>query len=543
MKKFTKILLSFASILLPFSLAIASTIPLTPSVFETALTAPQQTTDTTLTLANGNLVNGNPLNGFVCLTIDSGQANLEYECGTAVGPAVSGLVRGIDPLTGTSTVASLVFTHRRGADVKITDFPFTTIIGRILSGIDTLPNVISYATSTATSTLNGANIPSVAYVNAQTSSASSSAVATLLSSNNTWAGINTYTPAAVFTGGFTSNATSTLSKGALLGSGYDCGTGSLNTQMCAKAYIDSVAVAGASNANDTTKGIVQTATAAQAAAGTSIGSTGARLTLGANISATVSPGAANTVVVSNTSGKIDPSFLNGTENYAFGGNDTFTSFLGGNIKATSTNATTTVGSPAVPILDIGKNIQIFTSDGNFSVPVGITKIYAQVIGGGAGSGAASGNTGPGSGGGSGGYVEGIFDVSATSTVHIAIGLGGQNSAGTTFLSGMASSTGGTGGAGTTNSSQPGGAAGIGHVATAFLSTAIASGGMPGGNSIIGTGSVSGSGGSSPFGGGGTPLNSTSAGINGTGYGSGGSGGFGLNQSGSNGANGVVIIRY
>jgi hypothetical protein len=50
-----------------------------------------------------------------------------------------------------------------------------------------------------------------------------------------------------------------------------------DTDTANKVYVDNVAVSGAPNANETTKGIVQIATNAQMGAGTSNGSTGARL--------------------------------------------------------------------------------------------------------------------------------------------------------------------------------------------------------------------------------------------------------------------------
>lgn len=62
-----------------------------------------------------------------------------------------------------------------------------------------------------------------------------------------------------------------------------CSTSSGNTSICDKAYVDGVAVAGASNANETTKGIVELATSLEAASSTSSGSTGARLGLPASM--------------------------------------------------------------------------------------------------------------------------------------------------------------------------------------------------------------------------------------------------------------------
>ena len=54
-------------------------------------------------------------------------------------------------------------------------------------------------------------------------------------------------------------------------------TPSVSTDAASKGYVDGVAVAGAPNASTTVKGIVQEATLAQVQAGTSTGSTGARL--------------------------------------------------------------------------------------------------------------------------------------------------------------------------------------------------------------------------------------------------------------------------
>lgn len=72
------------------------------------------------------------------------------------------------------------------------------------------------------------------------------------------------------TWGFAANATTTT----------NC---AIASEYCNKAYVDSVAVAGASNADDSTKGIVEMATGLEAASSTSLGSTLARLAIGSNI--------------------------------------------------------------------------------------------------------------------------------------------------------------------------------------------------------------------------------------------------------------------
>jgi hypothetical protein len=76
------------------------------------------------------------------------------------------MVRGIDYLTGTSTVTSLEFSHRRGASVKITDAPFILILGNVINGSDSLYIPIHYDSSVSTSSLasNRQNIASAGLV-------------------------------------------------------------------------------------------------------------------------------------------------------------------------------------------------------------------------------------------------------------------------------------------------------------------------------------------------------------------------------------------
>lgn len=124
-----------------------------PSVFETYLSSQQGTGDTTMTLASGSLRDGTSLTGYQCFTVDSNSPSLEYECGTASGGTVTGLVRGIDAVSGTTSVASLIFSHRLGADVKITDYPSLTYLIRMANGSDTYDQPIFYNSSISTSTL------------------------------------------------------------------------------------------------------------------------------------------------------------------------------------------------------------------------------------------------------------------------------------------------------------------------------------------------------------------------------------------------------
>ena len=73
----------------------------------------------------------------------------------------------------------------------------------------------------------------------------------------------------------------------------------------------STSFAGVSNGTYANKGIFQEATRANVASGTTVGSSGANLVIGVGETATSSQ-ASTTVVVTNTSGQIDQSFLSGT---------------------------------------------------------------------------------------------------------------------------------------------------------------------------------------------------------------------------------------
>lgn len=84
-----------------------------------------------------------------------------------------------------------------------------------------------------------------------------------------------------------------------------------DNHLATKAYVDSVAVSGAPNASTTVKGLVEIATAAELAAGTATGGTGAILTAGGASFKSTSAGAgdANKVPVLDANGLLDYSFL------------------------------------------------------------------------------------------------------------------------------------------------------------------------------------------------------------------------------------------
>jgi len=147
--------------------------------------------------------------------------------------------------------------------------------------------------------------------------------------------------------------------------------GSPTTTLATKYYVDSVAVAGASDANTVTKGIVELATASEAASSTATGGTGANLVIAAS-TATDTPNTASRatrVLMSDMTGYLKQTWLNLTESFTPSGTWNFLSNVGigtstpyaslsiaghtgvvANIfTATSTSATSTLQNLRVPL--------------------------------------------------------------------------------------------------------------------------------------------------------------------------------------------------
>lgn len=130
-----------------------ASLPQAVAVFETSLAAPITTGATSMTLVANSVRGGGSLSGYNCFTIDEGTAQAEFVCGSVSGTSVTSMTRGVSPSTGTSTIAALQFAHRRGASVKITDFPVIQIIKAQLSGEETIDAPIKYSASIATTTI------------------------------------------------------------------------------------------------------------------------------------------------------------------------------------------------------------------------------------------------------------------------------------------------------------------------------------------------------------------------------------------------------
>lgn len=178
---------------------------------------------------------------------------------------------------------------------------------------------------------------------------------------------------------------------------------------------------------------------------------------------------------------------------------------------------------------------VFTSSGSWAVPVGVTTVYATLVGGGGGGG--YGGQG-GSGGGGGGSILGYPIGVSGGTVSVVVGQAGSggvaNGAGTSGTASQVSYGGliltvGGGGGGGAN----GAAAGVGGSGGGIAYSS------PGGSGHLGyasDGRIGHTGGGSAFGAGGTMGPNAPGGW-------GGGGGGGAYGNGGPGAPGIVILEY
>ena len=257
-------------------------LPSGTALFETSLQAPITSTAVTMTVRANSVSGGNTLTGYQCFTIDEGSAQAEFVCGTISGTTISSMTRGVDPITATSTNSALQFAHRRGANVKITDFPLIQVMRNIINGGESFPNALTFD------------------------------------------GKLTYSSAPSITG---------------------------TLDIITKDYADAIANQGAATATEAVGGIVELATAIEAASSTDNGVT--RPMVLQSKYATTSPDTTTSplIVMAEVGGKIKQAWLNLTEAFTWTGAHIFSSnvTIGGTlgVTGTSTLATTTISKLTV----------------------------------------------------------------------------------------------------------------------------------------------------------------------------------------------------
>ena len=136
-------------------------IPTPVALFETTLAANITSSATSMTLTSAADKTGTTLaSSTYAFIIDEGSASEEMVLADCTATVCTNMTRGINVLTGTSTTASLQFAHRRGSSVKITDGPQIMILTRIINGIGSFPNPLTFdgvATYSTAPTFNNNN--------------------------------------------------------------------------------------------------------------------------------------------------------------------------------------------------------------------------------------------------------------------------------------------------------------------------------------------------------------------------------------------------
>ena len=222
-------------------------LPSGTALFETSLQDRITANDTTMTLVSASTTSGEDVSGYNCFIVDEGRSDAEFICGTVSGKTVSSLERGISRVTGTSTVALSKFAHRKGASVKITDYPLIQRIRHQLSGTDTIAALLSYVSGTQCNAANAstticdkAYIDATANQGAATSSESNAGIARLATALQAASStdLGSDTPLVLQA----KNATDTPTRGCALGYsgvvGAGCNVVALLTGKISQLYLD-----------------------------------------------------------------------------------------------------------------------------------------------------------------------------------------------------------------------------------------------------------------------------------------------------------------
>lgn len=488
-------------------------LPEAPALFETSLAAPISSTATTIPLSSIVVRGGEQLANYNCFTIDEGSSQAEFVCGT-ISTSTTSLInaaRGVSAKDGFTENAALQFSHRRGASVKVTDFPIIQLLRSQNNGDEAFENVLKYASGVVPS---GANeLADVGYVLSVVTGGSVSfdgLTVGATAGETVSAGQVVYFKTSDQQWYLVDSDTSATYTGVLLG-------------MAQGAGVDEGAISGGVLLN----GVDANLTGLTAGSEYYISSIAGQ--------ATTTVGAVSLGVAKSTTELIfDSTFGNVpslTGDNTFSGNNTFTG-------TNSFSATTTFTGPTVGFGTA--SVTVFTTVGTttFSLNENTKYITVELVGGG---GASSGmdvdaNTG-GPGAGSGGYARKLIprsDLSASTVV--VVGAGGTGTSAGSTCTAATSGTNSAFGSIIANGgvfSNCNSSGGVGGTATGGDINITGQSGSDNSDSFPGVG------GSNPLGMGGVNYLQTNA-VTGTGYGSGASGPS-FDDSGANGRQGIVIV--
>lgn len=113
--------------------------------FETSLANNILIDATSMTLNNATTRDGTALaSSTYSFVIDEGKPTKELVRADCTGTTCTNMERGLSVISGTTTVSGNRYPHRAGASVKITDAPLLLNLTRIINGVGTFPNILSY---------------------------------------------------------------------------------------------------------------------------------------------------------------------------------------------------------------------------------------------------------------------------------------------------------------------------------------------------------------------------------------------------------------
>jgi hypothetical protein len=122
-------------------------IPKISALYESSLASALSAAGSSFVVVSGNDRDSNALSGLYGFIIDEGSAEEEFIIGTISSGTVTITYRGIDADAPNTEITGNKKAHRRGASVKITDYPITGVLRNILNGDEGLPNKLKYASA------------------------------------------------------------------------------------------------------------------------------------------------------------------------------------------------------------------------------------------------------------------------------------------------------------------------------------------------------------------------------------------------------------
>lgn len=150
---------------------LGARIPIVIALYSDSLASRISNTATSFTLVRGTDKQSRSLSGYYGFVIDEGATSEEFFTATCVATACTVVARGIDVVDGETEVTALKFEHRRGATVKMTDYPVLTYLARVVNGQESASSTFMFGDGSTTTTLfktlkadNGtANLPFLRY--------------------------------------------------------------------------------------------------------------------------------------------------------------------------------------------------------------------------------------------------------------------------------------------------------------------------------------------------------------------------------------------